>query len=225
MDNLVLLSGGMDSATALGLAMKDSPNTMAVSIRYGSVHSDSEAKAALAVANWYGLGLHEVCLPHSIFRGGQSSLLGESEIPTEEYHDPEKETPSSTVVPFRNALFISVAVAMAEAQGCARVWLAVHATDHLGFAYPDCSPEFIGSMLSATYIGTHRKVRLITPFLWISKAQIVRLGMELRVPYQLTWSCYRGGDSSCGECPTCLERKKAFAEACYFDPIPYLKEG
>jgi 7-cyano-7-deazaguanine synthase len=221
MNRIVLLSGGMDSATALALALEDSANVSTLSIGYGSKHSYMEGEAAKSVAGFYRLPLNVLTLPTSIFAGGNSALLGESVIPTEEYHDITKETPSVTMVPFRNANFISAAVAMAEARGFDEVWLAVHATDHGGWAYPDCSPEFVGSMSAATYIGTMRKVRLITPFLWDTKADIVRKGMKLGVPYHLTWSCYRGGSISCGKCPTCLERLKAFEQAGFTDPIHY----
>jgi 7-cyano-7-deazaguanine synthase len=222
---LVLLSGGLDSATALALALSQGSHVAALSIQYGSVHSDAEGKAAHAVAGFYDLPLEILTLPTSIFRGGNSALLGESNIPNEEYHDPEKETPSATVVPFRNANFIAAAVAQAEARGFEEVWMAVHATDHGGWAYPDCSPEFIGAMAAAVYIGTLRKVRLVAPFINMSKGDIVKVGTQLNVPYHLTWSCYRGGDLACGECPTCLERLKAFRDAGVEDPIKYQRSA
>jgi len=221
MNRIVLLSGGMDSATALALATADAEDVVALSVQYGSVHQVAEGKAALDVAAFYHVPIVRIVLPSNIFAGGESALMGEQAIPEGEYHDITKETPSVTVVPFRNANLISVAVAHAEAHHFDEVWVAVHATDHGGWAYPDCSPEFMGAMAAAVYIGTLRKVRLVTPFIWMSKGAIVKLGKTLKVPYNLTWSCYRGGEVACGECPTCLERVKAFDEAGVKDPIRY----
>jgi len=222
MNRIVLLSGGMDSATALALAIEGATDVVALSVQYGSVHEEAEGNAAAWVAAFYHVPLMSIRLPPGLFTGGNSALLGEQSIPSEEYHDITKETPSVTVVPFRNANLISVAVAQAEAHAFDEVWVAVHATDHHGWAYPDCSPEFMGAMSAAVYIGTMRKVRLVTPFIWDTKADIVRKGVKLGVPYNLTWSCYRGGEVACGECPTCIERLRAFAEAGVEDPIRYI---
>jgi 7-cyano-7-deazaguanine synthase len=221
MRSIVLLSGGMDSTTALAKALKIG-GVEALSVRYGAVHQEAEVMSAGLVAEWFHVGHRVIDLPSDIFRGSGSALLGESEIPNEEYHDPTKETPSATVVPFRNATLLSIATALAEANKFDYVWAAMHQTDWGGWAYPDCSPEFAGSMSSAIYIGTLHKVRLVTPFIWSTKAEIVQEAVELEAPLQLTWSCYRGGDFHCGECPTCLERAKAFALAGYMDPVRYL---
>lgn len=223
MKSIVLVSGGMDSAVALASASLTSEEVLALSIRYGSTHQQSEMAAAVALADYYEVDHEVLDLPNSIFRGGSSALLGEVPIPAEEYHDIEKESPSQTVVPFRNAILISSAVAQAEARGYDYVWAAMHATDHGGWAYPDCSPEFVGAMASAVYVGTLRKVRLYTPFLFATKADIVVLGDSLDVPFDLTYSCYRGGNIHCGECPTCLERRKAFDTAGMEDPTEYMK--
>lgn len=218
---VVLVSGGMDSAVALAEAIELDEPVTALSVRYGSVHENAESQAAKALVEWYGVEHVVISLPTEIFKGGDSSLLGESVIPNEEYHDIRKESPSSTVVPFRNATLLSVATAYAEAHGHTAVYMAVHASDHGGWAYPDCSPEFIGSMMAAVYVGTLRKVRLVAPFLWMTKAQVVQRGFELGVPFKLTWSCYRGGEKPCGQCPTCLERLKAFHDAGYKDQVEY----
>jgi 7-cyano-7-deazaguanine synthase len=222
-DALVLLSGGMDSATALAQAMHENPNdnVSAISFKYGSRHQQAELAAACKVADHYDLLHHFIVVMPDIFHGSGSALMGESDVPNEEYHDPEKETPSVTVVPFRNANLISAAVAIAEAQHIGLVYIAVHATDAKGFAYPDCTPEFIGAMAAAVYVGTHRKVRLVSPFQWMSKSETVTRAHSLFVPLQLTWSCYRGGSKACGQCPTCIERIKAFIDAKLIDPIPY----
>lgn len=218
---VTLLSGGMDSAVTLAQAITDNQHTehMAVSFRYPSIHNERELVAAAAVAQFYTVDHVIINIPRGLFSGSGSALLGESEIPKEEYHDPEKESPSATVVPFRNAVFLALAIAKAAAWKADYTYIGVHATDWLGWAYPDCSPEFIGTFQAATYIGTGRQVRLVAPFLRHTKAFIVKTGIELGVPFELTWSCYRGGKKPCGECPTCLERAKAFAEVGMRDPL------
>lgn len=225
MKAVVLVSGGMDSAAALGKACttQGMDDVVALSIRYGSMHQDEEFRSAVDLAAFYAVNHVRMDLPADIFKGSGSALLGESIIPNEEYHDIEKETPSATVVPFRNAVFLAVATSFAEAHGFDQVWVANHASDAAGWAYPDCTPEFMGPMAAAIYVGTLRKVRLVTPFQFMSKAEIVALAADLEVPLQLTWSCYRGGEKPCGECPTCLERIKAFAVAGFRDPVEYLK--
>lgn len=223
MRRIVLLSGGMDSAVALAQALKDG-ECWAVSIQYGSVHQEAERLAARQLVEYFNVQHQEVGLPPYIFEGGESALMGEREIPKEEYHDITKETPSATIVPFRNANLISIATSLAESRGFDEVWVAMHATDHGGWAYPDCSPEFVGGMANAVYVGTLHKVRLVTPFLWMTKAQIVTRGVALDVPFELTWSCYRGGTVHCGECPTCLERIKAFIDAGWIDLVAYEKK-
>ena len=221
MTQVVLFSGGLDSSTALAMASKRNDHVLAVSVRYGAVHQVSEIAASVAIAAHYGVEHRIITFPPNIFTGGDSALLGEAPIPTEEYHDPTKESPSATIVPFRNANLISMATAIAEAAGGGSVWVATHATDAGGWAYLDCSPEFIGAMTAAVYIGTLRKVNLIAPFNNMTKAQIVEAGMKLHVPFHLTWSCYRGWSLHCGTCPTCRERHKAFVEANYSDPTIY----
>jgi 7-cyano-7-deazaguanine synthase len=227
MNAVVLLSGGMDSTTALAQAVVDGAvNIVAVSFQYGSRHQLQELASAERVVKYYnrfGFCIERVVviIPHHIFVGSGSSLIGESDIPDEEYHDPEKETPSSTVVPFRNANMISIATTVAESRGYDKVYVGVHATDAQGFAYPDCTPEFMGAMSAAIYVGTHHKVRLVTPFQWMDKSDIVTLAAKLLAPLHLTWSCYRGGEKQCGHCPTCRERLHAFSEAGFIDPVAY----
>lgn len=223
MKHLVLLSGGMDSATALTRALNrpDAEEVAAFIVNYGSQHSQAEIRAANEIAYVMGAEAFEFELPSSLFKGGTSALMGDSEIPSEEYHDPEKESPSATVVPFRNANLISAAVAFAEGHNFDRVWVAVHATDARGFAYPDCTPPFMGAMAAAVYVGTGRKVQLEVPFQWMTKAQIVKEAAKYKAPLHLTWSCYRGGTVHCGLCPTCKERLNAFRIAGYIDPVEY----
>jgi|WetSurSiteA1Bulk_404760.scaffolds.fasta_scaffold19867_2 7-cyano-7-deazaguanine synthase len=222
---VLLFSGGLDSTSLLAQLMTTEEEILALSFKYGSLHEGSEMLAAANVIKYYEGVAHEVIqLPIEIFAGGSSALLGQTEMPNEEYHDITKETPSATVVPFRNANLISMAVSVANSRGFDQVAIANHATDSQGWAYPDCTPEFMGPMAAAVYIGTMRAVRLYTPFQFLTKADIVTLAARHRAPLYLTRSCYRGGMIACGECPTCLERITAFVIAGYVDPIKYVLE-
>lgn len=227
MKAVVLLSGGMDSTTALAQSIADGMSSVvALSTRYGSKHSSREIDAALGVVDWYtrmGYDVsHVVVSLPDIFRGANSSLMGEQPLPTGEYLDPETEGPNSTEVPFRNANLLSVATTIALVRGAERVYFGAHASDHNRWAYPDCSPEFIGSMASAIYIGTMHRVRLVAPFAHMTKADVVTRAALLDAPLHCTWSCYDNQLLHCGVCPTCKERIKAFAEAGFADPVPYL---
>jgi len=223
---LVLVSGGMDSATALAIAAQDvsAEDLAAISFRYGSRHENAEIGASMNVARYYCNNHSVIPISTQIFEGSGSALIGESAVPNEEYHDPRTETPSVTIVPFRNAIFMSIAVAVAESRGFDEVWIGTHGTDSLGWAYPDCSPEFTGAFSAAAYIGTLHKVRIIAPFMCMTKSEVVTTAYKFHAPLQDTWSCYRGGNMQCGECPTCLERIKAFQDAGFIDPVKYIVE-
>lgn len=221
---LVLTSGGVDSTTALALAIdkygKD--HVLALSISYGQKHS-KEIEAAKAVARHYGveqlfldLGL--------IFQYSNCSLLQQSteDIPEESYAEQiEKnggETPVSTYVPFRNGLFLSAAASIALSRDCEVIYYGAHADDAAGFAYPDCSPVFNNAMNTAIYEGSGHQLRIEAPFVNKNKSDIVALGLQLNVPYELTWSCYEGGNKPCGKCGTCIDRAAAFAANGVTDP-------
>lgn len=225
--NVVVLSGGLDSATALAMANEDSRAvTKAVTFDYGQKHA-REMSMASELARHYGLELQFIELPHSLFRGG--SLTTGEEIKDMRYDDLPSGEMSPTYVPFRNANLISMAVAYADGEvrrhpafEKATVWAGMHAEDAQGFAYADCTPEFLGAMTSAVYIGTYGRVRFHAPFQASEKWEIIQKGMELNVPYELTHSCYRGGYPACGACSTCHARLEAFAQAGFQDPIAYV---
>jgi 7-cyano-7-deazaguanine synthase len=222
--SVILLSGGMDSATLAAYALKhDKVETLIpISISYGSKHNPAERHAARNVAGYYRLGLVELDLPAHLFRGGSSALMGDAPMPYMTYQEIEQaKGPSPTVVPFRNANLISIATALAVTSGADQVYIAAHAEDARNWAYPDCTPEFLGAMANAVYIGTYQQVRLRFPFIWSTKAQIVSAGERFGVPFKLTYSCYEGGLVHCGRCPTCVERKQAFVEAGVLDPTTY----
>lgn len=224
MKTLVLSSGGVDSTTALALAVRTHgpQNVIALSISYGQKH-DRELQAARAVAQFYGVEQLFLDLT-PVFQYSGCSLLRQSseEIPKESYAAQITRTggkaPVSTYVPFRNGLFLSAAASVSLSRGCDVLCYGAHADDAAGCAYPDCSPAFSQAMDQAIWEGSGHQLRVEAPFVHWTKTQVVRKGLELGVPYQLTWSCYEGGDQPCGRCGTCLDRARAFAENGVADP-------
>lgn len=253
----VLHSGGLDSSTALYIAMEQSnkafrakeiltPNliqddVVSISVDYGQRHA-REIVFARELCAQVGIEHSEIKMAHP-----PKSMLTDdtAPIPDSSYSDlPHGISP--TYVPFRNGQLLSRIVGVAQgwvmetekegneeqslverlALGAnvvaeATVWFGAHAEDAQNWAYPDCTPEFIGAMAAAILIGTYNKVRLITPFTHFTKGAIIREGENLKVPYELTWSCYNGAEKHCGICPTCRARKDAFKEAGVFDPTEY----
>lgn len=224
MKAMVLSSGGVDSTTALGLAVSKygKENVIALSISYGQKH-DKEIQAAIAVSEYYGVE-HLFLDLAEIFQYSDCTLLKQSdkEIPLESYAEQIKETkgnkPVSTYVPFRNGLFLSSAASIALSKGCSVIYYGAHADDSAGFAYPDCSPVFNEAMNKAIYEGSGHQLTIEAPFVDMNKAGVVKMGLELGVPYELTWSCYEGGDEPCGKCGTCIDRAAAFAANGVEDP-------
>lgn len=215
MKALVLFSGGVDSTTCLGLAVKKygKENVIALSISYGQKHS-REIEAAKAVAEYYGVEKIDLDLS-LIFQFSDCSLLKNSseEIPHESYSEQLKKTdgsPVSTYVPFRNGLFLSSAASIALSKNCEVIYYGAHSDDAAGNAYPDCSAVFNDAMNTAIYEGSGRQIKIEAPFVGMTKAEVVKTGLELGVPYELTWSCYEGGEKPCGVCGTCIDRAKAF---------------
>lgn len=220
---LVLCSGGVDSTTLLARAVNKYgvENVYALSISYGQKHV-REIEAARAVAAHYGVQQRFLDLG-AIFADSDCSLLAHSDaaIPESSYADQQAEGdggPVSTYVPFRNGLFLSSAASMALSLGCSTVYYGAHHDDWAGNAYPDCSLEFVEAMNRAIVEGTGGELCLEAPFVTWSKADIVREGLALGVPYELTWSCYEGGEAPCGRCATCLDRAAAFAANGVEDP-------
>ncbi len=222
---LVLSSGGVDSTTCLAMAVKEvgAENVLALSVYYGQKH-DKEIQAAKAVAEYYGVQRLELDLS-VIFAGSNCSLLKQStdEIPQESYAQQIEETggahPVSTYVPFRNGLFLSSAASIALSHGCSKIMYGAHADDAAGAAYPDCSLDFVNAMNQAVYLGSGNELTIEAPFVSLTKADVVKKGLELKVPYELTWSCYAGGDKPCGKCGTCIDRQAAFEKNGVVDPL------
>lgn len=220
---LVLFSGGVDSTTCLGIAVDKygHENVVALSIAYGQKHT-KEIEASQKIAAFYNVA-HLYLDLAKIFEYSDCSLLNHSdqEIPKEAYAEQIEKTggkPVSTYVPFRNGLFLSSAASIALSKGCSVIYYGAHSDDAAGNAYPDCSSVFNNAMNEAIYEGSGRQLRIEAPFVSWSKAEVVRRGLELNVPYELTWSCYEGKDKPCGKCGTCIDRAKAFEENGVKDP-------
>ncbi len=223
MKALVLFSGGLDSTTCLALAIEryGADEVLALSVSYGQKHS-KELDAARAVAKHYGVTLQTLDLAQ-IFADSDCSLLKSStqEIPKESYSeqlDDANGKPVSTYVPFRNGLFLSSAASIALSHGCEVIYYGAHADDAAGSAYPDCSQAFNDAINQAIYLGSGCQLRVEAPFVGKTKADVVAEGLRLKVPYELTWSCYEGGEKPCGLCGTCRDRIAAMKENGIVEP-------
>jgi 7-cyano-7-deazaguanine synthase len=236
----VLFSGGLDSATVLYHAMANWPQGSisaderepvdAVSIDYGQRHS-REIAYAHKITN--ELGIHHTILKAPAFMRSGSMLTDNSrDIPNASYAElPDGISP--TYVPFRNGLMISMLAGYAQKWVMAAdsdapkdyrratIYIGAHADDAARDAYPDCSREFIQHMQDAVRIGTYEAVKLEAPLVGLEKSEVVRMGEALKVPFDKTWSCYKGEDLHCGVCPTCRSRKEAFIKAGITDPTTY----
>jgi len=213
---VVLCSGGMDSVTALHWARGEHDAVAAVSFDYGSKHNAREIPCAAAQAAALGVRHQTIALPFVNELFSSALLKGGGEIPEGHY---EAESMRRTVVPFRNAILLSIASGWAESVGAEGLVIAAHTGDHA--IYPDCREEFMNAMGEAIKQGTYAGIRLLRPFIAMDKAAIVSLGTRLGVDFGNTWSCYKGGAIHCGRCGTCVERREAFARAGVQDPTAY----
>jgi 7-cyano-7-deazaguanine synthase len=222
---VVLLSGGLDSATAAALARREGWSLYGLTVRYGQVHV-VEIEAARRVAAVLGLA-HHVELDVDLGAFGGSALVGDGEVPKDR---PDLAEIPATYVPARNTVLLSLALAWAEVLEAERIVIGVNALDYSG--YPDCRPEFIAAFeylaTLATRAGVSGKpLQIWAPLQHLSKAGIIRLGVELGLDYGLTHSCYDPGPDGrpCGRCDSCLLRARGFAEAGVADPLmlPYRK--
>jgi len=213
---VVLLSGGLDSVTALHDALQQQVVVAALSFDYGAKHHARE----LPMAAWQCNLLN---IPHSVAPLGivakefESDLLSSGgAIPDGHY---EEKSMKSTVVPFRNGIMLAIAAGFAESHGAEGVVIAAHSGDHA--IYPDCRESFMEPMARAIREGTYARIELLRPFITKDKAGVVRRGAELGVDFSRTWSCYKGNDVHCGICGTCVERREAFQLAGVPDPTVY----
>ena len=231
MKALVLSSGGVDSTTCVGIAVDKlgKENVSTVSVFYGQKHA-KELECANKVAKFYGVKHYELDLS-SIMKYSNCPLLkGSTEkIKHESYAEQIKKNGEgmvSTYVPFRNGLMLSSVATLAMSiypNEEVEIYLGAHADDSAGRAYADCSQEFTDAMKEAIYIGTYEKVTVKAPLVNMTKADVVKTGLELKVPYELTWSCYEGGEKQCGTCGTCIDRKNAFKQNGVKDPVEYME--
>lgn len=219
----VLLSGGIDSTTALAVAVRNlgQANVRCISIDYGQRHKTEIAHAAKVAAFW-GRPHSVIELPGIV----PKTLLTDAtrELPNASYADlPHGISP--TYVPFRNGLMLSVLASHIQGtladENEAILYFGAHREDAIGEAYPDCNFQFTGAMANAIYVGTYNRVKLEVPFQWFLKHEIIELGAKLGAPYHLSWSCYAGGAVHCGTCPTCRARREAFILAKVEDPTEY----
>ena len=221
---VILSSGGLDSTTCLAIAVDKlgKENVSTVSIFYGQRHA-RELSCARAVAEFYGVNHYEFDAAE-IMKNSSSALLNSSTKSLEHssYAEQIKNNPRvETYVPFRNGLMLSMAASFADGLyngDEVEIYIGVHQDDTAVNAYPDCSEKFIKAMSDAIEIGTYGKIKIVAPFLGKTKADVVKIGTNLGVPYELTWSCYERGDKPCGRCATCIDRAKAFAANGLTDP-------
>ena len=219
MKAIIVASGGMDSATAAYLYAHRGWALHLVGFDYGQRHA-KELSALMQLGERLNAPVSIIDLKAIGEFLGRNSLTSDSVVPDGHYRE---ETMRQTVVPNRNAIMINIAAGIAQAEGAEFVVTGVHSGDH--YIYPDCRPQFINAMREAISFATEGAVALEAPFINGDKSEIVKEGTRLNVPYELTWSCYKGGAQHCGTCGTCYERKEAFALAGANDPTSYIVEG
>jgi 7-cyano-7-deazaguanine synthase len=229
---VVLLSGGLDSATVLALAVERGFQITALSFDYGQRHA-REVACAAALARHYHVLRHET-LTIDLRAFGGSALTADIPVPKDALENSKLETGNSkltipiTYVPARNTVFLSFALGLAEVTGACDIFLGVNAIDYSG--YPDCRPEFIAAFERVANLATRAgieggRVRIHAPLIHMAKSQIIQEGLRLGVPYELTHSCYDPAPNgqACGHCDSCLLRRAGFKEAGARDPVAYQK--
>lgn len=240
----VLLSGGIDSTTCLHKAIADfsPPNeetslltylehgtvdwVEAISVDYGQRHAKEAEYAAQTCAKF---GIKHSVLGIKGILDGKGVMLTDAAVAIPSISYDQIKGVSPTYVPFRNGTLLALITAHAQKwvnenidhNPSAGIYFGAHAEDAANWAYPDCTPEFIGAMANAIYVGSYSRIRLYTPIQWLKKAEIIRMGEELSVDWRNTWSCYAGGELHCGTCPTCRARRAGFAAARVADPTVY----
>jgi 7-cyano-7-deazaguanine synthase len=223
MKAVILLSGGLDSSTILYQAKADGCECYSMSFDYQQRHR-RELQSALLVAQKAGVVQHQV-VNFDLRQWGGSALTDDAiALPQERSLEEMSQNIPVTYVPARNTIFLSFALAYAEAIAAERVYIGVNALDYSG--YPDCRPDYIQAMQEVFRLGTRQgregqPIQIIAPLLDLKKTEIIQLGNKLDVPWELTWSCYAGGDAACGVCDSCRLRLAAFKELGLVDPLPY----
>jgi 7-cyano-7-deazaguanine synthase len=223
---VILLSGGLDSATCLAIARAQGFRTLAISFRYGQRHA-VELAAAQRVAKALGADRHQI-VDIDLRAFGGSALTADIDVPKDRAEAEMESGVPITYVPARNTIFLSFALALAEVEDAADIFIGVNAVDYSG--YPDCRPEFVAAFEAMANLATKaaavdgRKLTVHAPLMHWSKAQIIEAGLKVGVDYGLTISCYdpTPEGESCGHCDSCQLRKKGFADAGVADPTRYV---
>jgi 7-cyano-7-deazaguanine synthase len=219
MKAVCLLSGGMDSSTLAFLAKHDGYDILALHFTYGQRTEEKERECAKRIARHLNaLEFLDVDLAY-LKKVGASSLT-DQRMQVKPHNEAGEGIPE-TYVPFRNANLLSVATSFAEARAADAIYIGVQASDYSG--YPDCRPEFIDAFQKVITLGTRPDsgIELKTPFVRLNKAEILKIGMKLNVPYEDTWSCYSENEIACGICGSCHFRREAFRQIGIEDPIQY----
>jgi 7-cyano-7-deazaguanine synthase len=214
---VVLLSGGMDSCVCTTLAARDH-DVAALHISYGQRTESRELDSFQSICDRLGIRDRLMVRNEALRLIGGSALTDEN-IAVPESHAIGRDIPV-TYVPFRNAHFLAVAVSWAEVLGASKIYIGAVEQDSSG--YPDCRPAYYRAFNEVIKAGTKQgRIEIVTPLIAMRKAEIVRLGVELSAPFDLTWSCYSREDRACGVCDSCVLRLRAFQEAGTVDPLPY----
>ncbi len=220
-NGVILLSGGLDSATVLAYAIDRGFQLTGLTFNYGQRHS-RENKSARAIASRYGIDLREARINLSDLI--ESSLTGYGNVEHRNLADIESRVPN-TYVPARNIIMISIAAGLCQTIDAGTIFIGANALDYSG--YPDCRPGFFSAMEEAINIGTgtggKTRIRIAVPLQYLKKSEIIKMGIKLNVPYELTWSCYEGKEEACGVCDSCQLRLRGFMDAGIPDPIKYSK--
>ncbi len=214
-----LLSGGLDSTTALYVARSQGYNVKALTVHYGQLH-EKEILCAKEIAKH--LQIEHKIISISLPWGGSALLDPQIPVPVGREESEISQGLPSTYVPARNSIFLTLAASYAEASEAEAIFIGSNALDYSG--YPDCRPEYFEAFQEAIRLGTKvglegKAIRIETPLLNLSKKEIVKLGLKLKVPFEKTWSCYQGREFPCEQCDSCLLRAKGFREAGIQDPL------
>jgi 7-cyano-7-deazaguanine synthase len=212
---VVIYSGGMDSFTVLNRALQDGKEVYALTFDYGQRHvKEIEYASNVCKSLQVNHKVIDISAINQLLAG--SSLTDDIDIPEGHY---EAESMKSTVVPNRNMILLSLAVGYAVSTGASQVYYGAHSGDHA--IYPDCRPEFVMKMNDVCKIANYESVEIFSPYLTVTKSDILTDGLKMKLNYDQTWTCYNGREKACGKCGACEERLEAFSDNNITDPIDY----